>query len=487
MKRSAALAFAIFGLTAALQAATPAELAGSKPNVLVILCDDLGYGDLGCFGHPAIRTPNLDRLAADGVRLTACYSAAPVCSSSRAGLLTGRTPSRSGVYDWIPEGHVMHLRKSEVTIATLLKQAGYDTCQAGKWHLNGKFNSAEQPQPGDHGFDHWFSTQNNAGPSHENPKNFVRNGEPVGPLQGFSCQLVADEAIGWLKRREKEHPFFLFVCFHEPHEPVASPADLVASYLDDDGPKARNEDEAQYFANVTNLDAAVGRILAALDEQGVSDNTFVVFTSDNGPETLKRYERGTRCYGSPGPLRGMKLWCYEAGFRVPGIARWPRVLPPGLVNPTPVCSLDLLPTLCALAGIDPPADRPLDGTSLVPLLAGEPLERAKPLSWDYFNALGGAKAAMRIGNYSIIGKRATPNVETLDRQGNVGPRTMPVIKSETLGGFELYDLKSDIGQKHDLAAERPDLVEKYSRLLADKHREVRDEGPTWEFPAEPPK
>ncbi|HEX6984169.1 MAG TPA: sulfatase-like hydrolase/transferase, partial [Planctomycetaceae bacterium] len=332
----------------------------------------------------------------------------------------------------------MHLRSSETTVAELLKQAGYETCHVGKWHLNGKFNDAAQPQPGDHGFDHWFATQNNAAPSHENPRNFVRNGEPVGPLEGFSCHIVADEAIGWLKGRKGDAPFFLFVCFHEPHEPVASPGELVATYLDGEGPQARNEDEAQYFANVTNMDAAVGRLLAALKAQGVDEETLVVFTSDNGPETLKRYPRGTRSYGSPGPLRGMKLWLYEAGIRVPGIVRWPGVLPAGDVNDTPVGSVDLLPTLCELAGVKPPEDRPLDGTSLVPLLAGEPFERERPLSWDYYNALGGPKAAMRVGDLSVLAKRATPDVETVDRRGgNVGPQTMPVIKSETLGGFEL--------------------------------------------------
>lgn len=473
------------GSTSLANAPSREALLGSKPNVLVILCDDLGYGDLGCYGHPAIRTPNLDRLAKDGIRLTACYSAAPVCSSSRAGLMTGRMPSRVGIYDHILVNHPMHLRTSEITMATLLKQAGYDTCHSGKWHLNGAFNKPVQPQPGDHGFDHWFSTQNNASPSHQNPRNFVRNGEPVGVQEGFSCQLVADEAIRWLGgRKDAKNPFFLYVCFHEPHEPVASPTDLVTTYLDEEGPKARNEDEAHFFANVTNVDLAVGRLLSTLKERGLDENTLIVFTSDNGPETLNRYSGANRSYGSPGPLRGMKLWLYEAGMRVPGIVRWPRVIEAGQVSDVPVCSVDLLPTVCELAGVDKPTDRTLDGTSLVPMLAGESLERQEPLVWDYYNAIDGPKAAMRIGDYVLIGKRTFPQVVTMPGRGNVSPETMPVIKTERIGEFELYNLREDLGQKYDLAAEKGDFIEKYSPQLVERHREVREEGPVWEFPGE---
>ncbi len=467
-------------LAAALSSSLAAAEPAPRPNVVVILCDDLGHGDLGCFGHPAIRTPNLDRLAAEGMRLTACYSAAPVCSPSRAGLLTGRTPNRVGVYDWIPEGHPMHLPESEVTIAELLKTAGYDTCQAGKWHLNGEFDSPKQPQPGDHGFDHWFATQNNAAPSHENPRNFVRDGERVGPLEGFSCQLVADEAIGWLKARKDKNPFFLYVCFHESHEPIAAPDEIVATYLDDDGPRARNRDEAEYFADVTNMDAAVGRLTAALSELGVEKDTLVVFTSDNGPETLDRYPKANRSYGSPGPLRGMKLWLYEAGIRVPGIVRWPGVVAAGRTSDVPVCSVDLLPTVCELAGIAPPADRPLDGTSLVPLLRGQELERPTPLYWSYYRALGEPKAALRDGNLMILGTRTGGGRLT---GSNVTADVMKVIKQETLGDFELYDLSADLAEARDLAAERPEVARRLAERLTARHLEVRDEGPTWELPA----
>ena len=234
-----------------------AVLADDRPNFLVFLCDDLGYGDLACYGHEHIQTPNLDRMAKEGIRFTDFYSAAPVCSPSRVGLLTGRSPNRAGVYDWIPGNakprpdarEQVHLRKSEVTIAGLLKQAGYATCVSGKWHCNAQFNRDTQAQPNHAGFDHWFATQNNASPSHANPKNFVRNGEEVGPLEGYSCQLVVDEAIDWLNRRKQakdEKPFFVFASFHEPHEPVASPEELVKQYL----PVTQSRKEAEYFAKL---------------------------------------------------------------------------------------------------------------------------------------------------------------------------------------------------------------------------------------------
>ncbi|MEO1996706.1 MAG: sulfatase-like hydrolase/transferase, partial [Planctomycetaceae bacterium] len=210
-----------------------------RPNCVLILADDLGYGDLACYGQPRVQTPHIDQLAADGLRLTSCYSTAANCSPARAGLMTGRTPSRVGIYNWIPGLCPMHVRRSELTIATLLRNAGYDTCQSGKWHLNGdlipfgtpasralkpiaglagtpdvrSIKWPSQPQPWDHGFNHWFSTQNNALPNHRNPNNFVRNGKPVGPLRGYAADLVADEAISWMEsKRDATRPFFLFLC-----------------------------------------------------------------------------------------------------------------------------------------------------------------------------------------------------------------------------------------------------------------------------------
>ena len=165
--------------------------ADERPNIIIILCDDLGYGDLSCYGNTVIRTPNIDQLASEGIRFTSFYSSSPVCSPSRVGLMTGRTPDRAGVYDWIPRGNRMHMSKNEFTMPVMLKKTGYATCMSGKWHCNGLFNQINQPQPGDFGFDHWFATQNNAAPSHKDPENFVRNGKSVGMSKGFCCQIVA--------------------------------------------------------------------------------------------------------------------------------------------------------------------------------------------------------------------------------------------------------------------------------------------------------
>ncbi len=462
-----------FGQSAGAAAASRASSdTRGLPNVLILLCDDLGYGDVGCYGHPTIRTPNIDRLAAEGMRFTDGYAAAPVCSPSRAGLLTGRNANRFGIYDWIPGGSPMHMPSGEITIAELLRERGYATCQAGKWHCNGKFNSPAQPQPGDQGFDHWFATQNNAGPSHANPKNFVRNGVPVGALEGYSCQIVADEAIRWLRTgRPADRPFFQYVCFHESHEIVASPPELVARYASEN-----NVDRATYYANVTNIDLAVGRILAALGEMGLDKNTLVVFTSDNGPETLNRYPTGNHCYGSPGPLRGMKLHLYEGGIRVPAIVRWPQRVRAGATSDQPVCSLDLLPTLCEIAGAALPAGRSYDGTSILPVLEGKPLAQRPPLFWFYAMALTEPKLAIRDGDFKLA---AHWDVPPRSLAGPAEPATARAIQRARLTDMELYDLRHDVGETKDLAAAEPARVRQMSAALKAWFETMQDECPVW--------
>ena len=428
---------------------TESDISSRKPNIVIVLCDDLGYGDLGCYGHPYIKTPELDKLTAEGMKLTDCYAAAPVCSPSRAGMLTGRTPHRCGIYDWIPANSPMHLKKTEQTIATLLRDNGYATCHSGKWHCNGKFNSPEQPQPDDHGFEHWFSTQNNAGPSHHNPKNFVRNGERVGPMEGYSSDLIVTEAIDWLgKKWDRSKPFCLFVWFHAPHEPIATSPEFLKMY---EGKK-----EAIYYGNVTQMDHAFGRLMKTLDEMKLRDKTFVMFTSDNGPETLNRYRGANRSFGSPGPLRGMKLHMYEGGIRVPGIIRWPGNTKPGSVSHEPVNGTDILPSLCEMAGVEVPKDRPIDGTSFLPILQGIKLKRKIPLYWRYDRALSKPfTVAMRQGDWKILA-------------------------DNYMTKFELYNLRKDIAEQHNLATKHHHRLENMKKKLAKLNAEIDAEGPVWD-------
>ena len=443
-----------------------------RPNIVVVLCDDLGYGDLEAYGHPHIRTPHLNRLAEEGLRFTDFYSASPVCSPSRAGLLTGRLPNRAGIYDWIPEDSQVHLRASEVTLPELLRSAGYATFLGGKWHLNGRFNAPAQPQPGDFGFDHWFATQNNAAPSHENPVNFVRNGEPAGPLEGYSCQLVVDEALDWLADRQADRPdqpFFALLAFHEPHEPVASPPHLVERYLD----VARNRKEAEYFANVANIDAATGKLMAGLERLGVDQNTLVVFTSDNGPETLNRYPKADRSYGSPGPLRGMKLWTTEAGIRVPGILRWPAAVEGGRVSHEPVAFYDFLPTFANLADAELPPDRVLDGTDFRPALHGEPIDREQPLTWIFYRALNDRPLALRDGDWKALAGLEVRRFKKLTT-GN-----LDAVRAADLTDFAIHNLDEDLDESDNRAGDRPEKARELRQRLESRYQEILGDSPVW--------
>jgi arylsulfatase A len=458
-------------LVSAGVAAQGSESVDGRPNILVILVDDLGYADLANYGHPTIRTPNLDRLAQEGVRFTDFYSAAPVCSPARAAFLTGRIPVRTGIYDWIPPGSDMHLPAEETTVAELLRDAGYQTSMFGKWHLNGALDS-DQPQPDDHGFDHWFATAGFATPTHLNPFNFVLNGEEVGPLVGYACQLVTDEAIRWLREdRDPARPFFQFVSYHEPHEAIASPPELVASY-----PATQNPHEAEYFANVTNLDLAVGRLLAALDEMGLAGDTFVLFTSDNGPEMLERHPQAHRSYGSAGPLRGKKLQLWEGGIRVPGIVRWPGRAQPGSVSGVPVSGIDLLPTLCAVAGVLVPPELKLDGADVTPTFASRPVKRDAPLFWYHYKAWGGPRVVMREGGWKLVGFWDGPERLRSD-SSTMRPGDLELIRTTELVRFELYDLETDPGERRDVVAKNPAVFEamrtEMVRMLADVQSDAR--------------
>lgn len=448
MNRLSWLAAFVVWIVSPLAAALPA--ADAPPNVVIFLADDLGYGDLACYGHERIQTPHLDVLAAQGVRLTQCYAASAVCSPSRSAILTGRTPHRNGVYTWIAAGSEVHLPRSELTLATLLRQAGYTTCHVGKWHLNGRFNDPAQPQPNDHGYDYWMATQNNAAPSHQNPTNFVRNGKPVGKLEGYSAVLVVEEAIHWLTQvRDKSKPFFLTVWTHEPHLPIETDPRFQEPYRD------LEEDFRQHHGNVTQLDFAFGQLMRALDQQQLADSTFVFFTSDNGPEG-----DGTRgrTRGSTGGLRGRKRSMYEGGIRVPGIARWPGRIAPGTTADAPVIGSDLFPTVLRICGVQVPDDRVIDGTDVLPILTGRAadVQRAVPLYWRLNMAppRENLHMALRIGDWKLLA-------------------------SQDFSHLELYNLKSDPRETTNLASRETERFESLRQTLVKLNASIEAEGPDW--------
>ncbi len=446
-----------------------------RPNIVIMLADDAGYSDFGCFGGKA-KTPNIDQLASDGLRLTDFHAAAPNCSPSRTGLMTGRYPSRVGMYSYMPELkeglHPMHMPGSEVTLAELLKAEGYQTGHVGKWHLS-KLNSIH-PQPIDQGFDYSFGTSNNAIPSHLNPINFVRNGKALGKVEGYSCQIVVDEAIQWMEAADKEDPFFLYVAFHEPHAKIASPPELVAQYHEE------NASRNNYLANIHNLDIAAGRLLEALDEQGHRENTIVVFASDNG----------SLHDDSNGGFRGQKSMLYEGGIREPGVIRWPAKIEAGQTSDATLNFVDLLPTLCSITGTDPPLDRTLDGVDFSPLLFGEDWRRDQPLYWFFYRSIAGSgqraqgmtakmpAGAFRKGDWLLIGYLEHENMPTSHA---MVPSDMDFIREATWERFELYNLRSDRAQTRDVAKQNPELLTRLSREMETLHTSMVAEAPYWKW------
>ena len=438
----------------------------ARPNFLVVLADDLGFGDLGCYGNESIQSPRIDQFAKEGVRFTSCYAAHPNCSPSRAGLMTGRIPFRLGIYNWIPMFSPMHVKQSEITLATLLRDSGYETCHVGKWHLNGRFNLPGQPQPHDHGFEHWFATQNNALPNHRNPENFVRNGDELGTLNGYSADLVAGEAVEWLRvHRDPGKPFFLFACFHEPHEPIASADKYQRLYPHQDPAYSA------HHGNISQLDAGFGRLLDAVEQLGLLNDTVVIFTSDNGPAITAMHP-----HGSAGKLRDKKGTVYEGGIRVPGIVRWPGKVAAGVVSDVPVSALDIMPTLCQLGETSLPTDRVLDGASLVPLLNDEPLRRAKPLYWQFNRAKGVAKVAIRDGEWKLLASITEPGPKT---GADLTQLEMQAIKNARLKDFELYDLHKDPSESQDRSDAEPAVLKRLEKQMQAIYRSVQKEGPVW--------
>lgn len=473
----------------------------SKPNIIIYLTDDMGYGDLGCYGNPIIQTPAIDKFASEGVLLTDCHSAGTVCSPSRAGLLTGRHPYRSGIY-YLQGYRGAHLRDSETTIAEMLKSGGYETAFIGKWHLSKleKSEKIKEPHPGDQGFDYWFASTHNA---YEGPKNFtkfIRNGDAVGEVDGWYCDVLTKEATDWLtNKRDKNKPFLLIVSTHEPHAPLSPPEEYSEKYNNSTvdslehainyGGIARTEydisqNKKEYYGTISQLDNAFANLMKTVDQENLKDNTMVIFTSDNGPEhpvnleeSKGEWEAPSRdfCFGTPGNFKGMKRYPYEGGHRVPGIVRFPGKISAGTTSDELVVATDFMITIATLAELETPKNNILDGTDALPAFLGKKTARNKPYLWvfpthedTYFRM---PHMAMRYNDYTLLGWFP----EKLENE-----TLMDWMKSSVPVKFELYDLSNDPEQRNDLASIKPQLVDMIRPLMLKQWIEIRDEGPIWE-------
>ncbi len=430
-----------------------------RPNVVMLLADDLGYQDIGCYGGP-VKTPTFDGLAAKGTRFSDFYSGCAVCSPSRATLITGRHHIRAGVYSWIHDASQnSHLLEREVTLAEVLKKAGYATAHVGKWHLGLPTKDRQKPTPDKHGFDYWFATWNNAEPSHKNPGNFIRNGTPVGILEGYSCQIVVDEAITWLDmHRDTKVPFFLNVWFHEPHAPIAAPDDIVKGYGE------LKDRAAIYSGTIDNTDRAVARLLTKLQEVDTPENTLIIYASDNGSYRDDR----------TGGLRGRKGVNWEGGIRVPGIFSWPGTIAEATVAKQPAGLVDVLPTVCGLLGLDKP-DRHLDGSDLSPILTGRERDfaRHQPLFWHLQRSR--PIVAMRDGNYSLVAERDYE----LSANNMFQESWIPKIKTGKYTNFQLFDLANDPQQQNNIAAQNSKLTSELKEKLLKINTSIMADGHDW--------
>jgi arylsulfatase A-like enzyme len=416
--------------------------AAKRPNIIFVLADDLGYGDLGCYGQQQIQTPCLDQMAAEGIRFTDFYAGSTVCAPSRCCLMTGLHTGHS----YIRGNAFCNLRPQDVTVAQLLKSAGYATGLIGKWALGVAGGSGV---PNAKGFDEWFGFMTNGDAHNYYPEFLWRNDQKV-PLQGnkgglrtqYAPDLFTAEALDFI-RRKKDGPFFLYLCYTVPHaNNERGNATGNGMEVPSEGPYADRPwpaCERGKAAMISRMDADIGRLLGELRRQSIEDNTIVFFTSDNGPHREGGVDPDF--LGSRGPLRGIKRDLYEGGIRVPMIVRWPGHIAPGRTCDTPFAFWDFLATACALAQIDAPET---DGVSFLPTLQGVKQAPERPLYWEFYER--GFCQAARLGRWKAV--RNAPGQP-----------------------MEIYDLAADVGETTDLAKERPEIVARMEAVFKECHTE----------------
>lgn len=417
-----------------------ASAKSERPNIILCMTDDQGWGDTGYNGHPVLRTPHLDQMSKEGIRFDRFYSSSPVCSPTRGSCLTGRHPYRYG----IPYANTGRMKDEEITLAEILKSKGYATGHFGKWHLGTlttKIKDANRGKPGEtahyappwqHGFDVCFSTESKV-PTYWHPGDYDKYGThywtgteqmvPSSKIAGDDSKLVMDQALPFIRTSvEKETPFFTVIWFHAPHLPVVSAPPYTDGYTE----------HKDYYGCITALDEQVGRLRAELDKLGAAEDTMIWFCSDNGPEGKNK-----KAPGSAKNLRGRKRSLYEGGVRVPGLMVWPRMVKESRSVSLPCCTSDYFPTILEVLGHTLPADqvRPYDGVSLVPLLKGEMKKRPRPIAFE-----SAKQVSLTDNRWKLISQNSGKT-------------------------FALYDLVADPAESKDLAKENPDVTAAMKKQL----------------------
>jgi arylsulfatase A-like enzyme len=435
-----------------------------RPNIVVILADDLGYGDLGCYGQQLFATPRIDRMAAEGLRFSQFYAGSPVCAPSRCTLLTGLHTGHARIRgNGTPDGRPVALLPKDLTLAEVLRSAGYSTACIGKWGL-GEHGSTGIPNA--QGFDYFYGFLNQVDAHFHYPRTlwrddaeFILEGNDPDAHTGTPAQtLFTTETLAYI-RAHAAAPFFLYLTYTVPHAELAAPADEIASFagecFEPETPFAKDHYGAQpkpraaFAAMVTMLDRDVGRVLDLLDDLGLSKNTLVLFTSDNGPHREGGHD--PEYFDSNGPLRGIKRDVYDGGIRVPLIARWPGAIAPGSITPHVAAFWDLLPTCAEFAGAKIP--KHLDGISFAPTLRGDSAQQKQHdyLYWEFYEQ--GGRQALRARDWKAV--------------------RMNVLR-DPAAPVELYNLTDDVGETHDLAASNPETAARLRALMRSTHTPSRD-------------